>query len=253
LNQPCDGLSNCQDGAAGAPVSVGPDAAAGTFSAAGYAPGDGSDGNPGNAGNNGTAGTAGQQKTGCKYSGCSGICSQGTCGDLGGNQVVTGKTGTCGCGGPGGIAGGGGRGGGGSIALFVAGAGAVNVTASELAADVGGNGSGGLLGADGTNGTAGANGTAQTCLGTCYSETPCGGCGQNSTQAAGGSKGGNGGKGAAGTAGGGGSGGPSVAVVRYGGAVVMIDAASQTTFSLGGKGAGNAPAGTAQADLTVTP
>jgi hypothetical protein len=232
---PCDGVTDCSDGAKGAAGSPGAAAGvSGSFDTTGYLPASGSDGTPGAPGEDGTAGGAGS--TGA----CALTCTPPSCSDA---APTTGDSGTCGCGGPGGAPGGRGQGGGASVGVLAVGTTTtVSATSTSITAQDGGDGSPGGNGVDGQAGTPGAAGQPVTCtqclpiFATCIPEQGT---------LAGGTAGGDGGPGGAGGPGGDGAGGPSYAIVAVGGAAVNLDAASTLAFGNGGQGAGLAASGAA--------
>ena len=244
----------CVTGALGAPAteSGSPAATSGTFTASGYTPVDGTAGSPGTAGENGTAGGAGTSSSDC-VAGCGPDCA--SCGVEGGRVTRAGAQGSCGCGGGGGGAGSAGGGGGASVALLVIGTGAtVSVERGRLEAGDGGNGSDGGLQGDGGTGSLGAMGAASSCDTACHTGGACtpGSCySGTAVPLAGGAAGGLGGGGGAGSPGGAGSGGPSYAVVRVGGALVVLRSSPESVFGSGGAGAGSAPGGAAGAMHTA--
>jgi len=257
----CLGVGDCGTGASAGGSAAGAMPGKGTFSSTGYAPANGNQGQFGSPGENGTPGADGTSASCHLGSGCSGgtaACVTLTCSDQYGTGKVQSGAGRCGCGGSGGGAGAGGMGGGASVALFVTGANAaVSVTRSVLLSKDGGDGSPGIDGGEGAAGTAGSPGEAATCWGACQSvglslgSVTCS-CQQPSTYyIAGGTAGGPGGSGGPGGRGSGGAGGPSIGVVRVGGAVVTLDAASSVHVGSGGKGADGSPDGAARQDLAL--
>jgi len=231
-------------------------ALAGTFTAAGYTPGDGEVGKNGGPGHAGTAGAVASM-TGCTTcAGCGALhcgcaCAQSGCGnycDSGtqGSTQVTSPLGECGCGGPGAIGGKAGRGGGASVALFVSGGATVSLSYSSLTAGKGGNGSAGGVAAPGAAGSDGATASASCATGSCVCNLVSGGahCGTSAPSvpvtSAPGAKGGTGGGSAKG---GGGAGGPSYAAVLFGGSTIVPDDQTTLLGATGGTGADGAPAG----------
>jgi hypothetical protein len=148
--------------------------------------------------------------------------------------------GYCGNGGQGGGPGAGGGGGGASVALEVISGASVNLVASALIADNGGDGA---VGGPGGPGGTGAPGQSATC--TDYN-CPASSCSvfETSTQLTS-APGGTGGVGATGASGGSGAGGPSFGLVKLGTAAVTMDASTQINIGLGGKGAPGATDGPA--------
>lgn len=247
----CAGWGDCSNGAAGIDQPQTRAAAdAGSFSAAGFKPGDGVAGvGSGGNGENGDAGTAGDSATKC-YGSCT--CTSNNCNnnnDWGPRSAGNGK---CGCGGKGGPPGSAGHGGGASVAFL-----AVNTTAnvswSRLAAGRGGDGS---PGGDGTAGspTPGTYGQGTTCTpdacvevvscnpsGACY---PAGDAGYVPLVLVGGHAGGAGGRGGLGAPGGGGAGGPSHAIASVGTSTVsVIHSTCRLSADGGGFGAQGSPDG----------
>lgn len=242
-----DPVGGCANGASGSVGPNGNEALAGSFSTAGYVPGDGQPGTPGGSGKNGTIGTPGQSASCYLTEGCSCNASTTNCSATGTRASKPAGHGACGCGGDGGNAGAAGRGGGASVGVFASGTGVVvSVTSSSIAAGNGGAGSAGGGGVAGTSGRAGTKGADATCPGDCVKggSICADGCSQPSTTLAGGLAGGPGGNGAAGGRGGGGAGGPSYAVAGLGGASVIVSGGSLVPGA-GGPGGGMAPAGTA--------
>lgn len=238
----CNGETDCSDGAAGNAGQPGSAASAsGSFDTTGYLPESGTDGAAGEPGHNGTAGQPGGTGSCSTSCGPPQPCDPGT--------PMTGTPGTCGCGGGGGAPGGRGQGGGASVGVLAIGATTtVSVTASDITAQDGGNGSPGGTGGGGQAGTSGAAGPSTPCircvpiLTTCLPE---------SITLAGGAAGGDGGPGGPGGRGGDAAGGPSYAIVTVGGAAVNADAASALAFGNGGQGAGQAASGAAGKRLNV--
>ena len=185
------GAGTGAEGSAGAAGS----AMAGTFTVAGYTPGDGTPGATGAMGQTGTR-TLAQPGSAMDYP-CQSPCSAGSR-----ITLAKGTDGQGGCGGAGGGGGTAGRGGGSSVALYVWGA-KVTAWGGTFRAGDGGDGGNGALGATGATGANGTNGTngptvtvEPTCCGTPTNVFAMGGTGM---------KGGNGGRGGNAGAGSGGS------------------------------------------------
>lgn len=255
----CNGLDQCaakeigKDGDPGTTGDVGENSTGGSFTSAGFSPGDGGNGDPGGSGGNGGPGGQGDSNNQCINS-CSGsglcitpsLCSFS-------NTIVSGEQGRCGCGGTGGGAGRGGKGGGASIAVFVAGK--LSASHCEFTSGQGGDGALGSDGGTPGTGSPGEMGVAGTCHLQCVLETGMNGnctcvVGGMAEQVNGGEPGGNGGNGGPGTTGGAGAGGPTIALVRYTDSQVDL---TSVTFATGtpGQGAGDAADGLKQDDLQL--
>jgi hypothetical protein len=155
------------------------------------------------------------------HDGCG--CFDNNCTDPGPLEVVTAGAGRCGCGGGGGGGGAAGRGGGSSVALWVAGEGAiVDLDDVNLTAGSGGNGSPGGVGGPGGIGSSGASGANAVCATGCATGGgTCDDCYDAYEQPLmGGAAGGQGGGGGAGSGGGAGAGGYAYAIIRASGALV---------------------------------
>ncbi len=241
---------SCATGSGGQNGVNGVPSQGGTYTAAGYLPGNGEHGVPGTPGQNGQTGGAGQQITcalSCgvrQYMGGTWLCFTES------TIQVAGTPGRCGCGGRGGEAGAGGLGGGASVALFVSSDSAVvGLKHTRLVAGDGGNGSDGVMGFIGGTGNQGKAGVS----------APCDSCdgnatnGQNNCQipttaVAGGASGGPGGHGGVGGNGGSGAGGPSVGIVMANPDNVYLD---NPEFVLGNGGIGGLDAVDGQVAETV--
>jgi hypothetical protein len=233
----CEGQTDCDTGASGTTGGDGSDATtAGTFTADGYTP---VDGTPGVRA--GTDGRNGRRDPDAVRSDCNTGCGCSACITVT-NGTVTAAAGSCGCAGKGGGAGKAGRGGGASVALLVAGASAaVDVKYSVLESGDGGNGSKGGVGGTGTEGTLGSAGATARC----HRADCVGGCGTPSDcrysdtgDLVQGPTGGNAGRGGNGGNGGSGAGGPSYALVTLVGARVVLDTSSQLFPGKGGLSGG---------------
>ena len=253
----CGTTTACADGTAGTDGSKAQAAPVGTFSVAGYTPGDGDVGKNGGLGHAGVVGAAASMNgcttcTGCGALHCNCACAQSGCnnscesGTQGSTQVSS-PLGACGCGGPGAIGGKAGRGGGASVALFVSGGAIVSLSYSSLTAGKGGDGSIGGGAAPGASGSDGATATASCAAGSCICNLVGGGaqCGTSAPSVPVASqKGAKGGKGGGSTKGGGGAGGPSYGAVLFGGSTIVPDDQTTLLGTTGGTGADGAPAGT---------
>jgi len=254
----CNGLSDCslapRPGTPGAAASASGDQ--GTLAASGFVPVDGLRGQSGGRGDNGTRGNVGATMT-CATPGV-GQCQSG------GNQCIGGAllagnapSGTCGCGGLGGAGGGPGRGGGASVALYVAGAGAVvGLDDCALVASKGGDGSPGSAGGEGGPPSAGVNGTPASCPqdnGPSSAPGPdCGCVGMMDKSFAGGAKGSDGARGGKGGDGSGGAGGDSIPLVILAGArVVASGEHGQRQAGAPGRGAAGSPDGRSLESFTA--
>jgi len=230
------GCATAGSGAMGSPVAPGSNGDAGTFTDAGYQPGNGGNGEPGAAGQNGTPGGSGAQimcVVGCALASCL----------LPMKTTETASPGLSGCGGDGGGPGTGGGGGGSSVGVFAWGGATVTMDESPVTTSAGGNGAPGGDGGNGGPGSPGVQGmNGAACDTKCVKvgTLTCNPSGK--TFPAGGDAGGSGGSGGSGGPGGGGSGGFSCPVVQGGGAKVVLDASTLMAGSPG-TGANGAPNG----------
>jgi hypothetical protein len=228
-------------GAMGSPAVAGR-STAGTFTDAGYEPGNGTTGAMGNAGSAGKGGGLGECLT-C-VTGCTLVCGQT------GSYSSCGGAGVSGCAGSGGDPGTGGGGGGSSVGVFVRGA-TVQVQGSRLQVGNGGNGGRGGAGGDGGAGGPGVRGNpAPSCDTACVSTGTASWSTGMPEVPEGGTPGEPGGSGSSGGAGGGGAGGYACPIVTVGAPVLTVTGSTHLQGHAG-SGANGAPDGGLAGDSGV--